>query len=543
MKRFLRIPAILFFLLTLSYLLNSAELRRIDIKPLNRASLYFTNITSFTSSLSQDKQRVILNIRDCKALDVAKQKSSSGIIRDVFSKQNGEDLEISISLNGKRGYTCVALPYSQSIIVDIFSWDKLSPGEEKYRQSLLGWKDKTLSVEDLKQSAKENIMGANAMLGLYFMREGRPSKAVEFLLKAEINKTNISDVFAALSQIYSLKNISNTAEKYANKFSEITSLTGFPELPSLDDPSEIILPEKVFAQSEDKSSSTSSPSSDTIVIKDTEISDNEKLDILEEYSEIIFYSLLVLLLIFLILFFTFKSLQRSGDKDAEKMISSRFAEEVRQAKKASDDKIRNLKNMRGDDSEAKDKEKTEKQNILTKKYNQEAQEENKKKKEERDKKKKNLKNQSEKVPQIKKVLIKKQENVKEKDNSKDIENFLENYIPIKRNQEKEEIEKAKDELLLDSDVSNERQTNSPDVNLALHLANEKQKIKQKHISDLDEEGSLDKKALERKAKESGLETGSVETKNLIIKLEKDQDKLSKLSGKFSPNPSEDKKEE
>jgi len=538
MKRFLNISKLLLFLLALTSLANSAELRRIDIKPLNRASLYFTNITSFTSSLSEDKQRIILQISDCKALEPARQISSSGIIRDIFSKQIGGDLEISISLNGKRGYTCVDLPYSQSIVIDIFSWDKLSTGEEMYRQSLLGWKDKTLSVEDLEKSAKENVMGANAMLGIYFMKEGHPSKAFKYLLKSEINKTNIADVYAALSQIYSLKNISNTAEKYAKKFTEMTDLSGFPELPSSDSPSDIILPEQVFMQSEVNNSSTSSASSDTIVIKDTEIKDSEKLDILEEYSETIFYSLLALLFLFIALFVIFKFRQKSQNKDVEKMIASRFAEEVRQAKKASDDKIRNLKNMRGDDSEEKEVAQAKKKNVLLKKYQQETQEENTQKKKEIEKKKKNLEKQSEKVPKIKKVLIKKQENVKEKDNSKDIENFLENYIPIKRDQEKEQIEKAKDELLLDSDVNNERQTNSPDVNLALHLANEKQIMKQKHISELDETGNLDKKSLEKKAKESGLETGSLETKNLINRLEKDETKLSKLSDKFSSNPSD-----
>ncbi len=536
MKSSLGISKIILFLLAFTFVVKSAELRQVEIKPLNRATFYLTNITQFTSSLSPDKQRVVLNISDCSVSQTAKQSSSSGVIKDVLVSQQDQDIEISISLKGQRGYWAVSLPYSNSIIVEIFSWDNLSKGEELFFQSLLGWEDNTLLEEDLIKTASENITGANAMLGIYYMKAGHPTKATSYLLKAEENKTNIADVYAALSQIYSLKNKSVGAQGYAQKFREMTNLSGFPELPSLDKSEDIILPQQVFTQVQD--SLQKDKAKDSIVIKDSRATDS-KLTFLEEYSEMIFYSLLIILLLFTTLFITFKSLKKSQSKDPSKMIDSRFAEEVRQAKKASDEKITKLQNLRSEDDDLEDEAEAEKKNILLKKYQKDNQEKVAKKKKETSNKKKEISKQSGKVPPIKKVRIKKQENVKEKNSSKDIENFLENYIPIKRDQDKEELEKAKDELLLDSDVYQERKTNSPDVNLALHLAGEKQKMKQKHISELSDDESTDKKDLEKKAKESGLETGSVQTKSLINKLEKDKSKLSKLSSKFSPSPDDD----
>ena len=116
-----------------------------------------------------------------------------------------------------------------------------------------------------------------------------------------------------------------------------------------------------------------------------------------------------------------------------------------------------------------------------------------------------------------------------------------NYIPIKRQEESEKKEQEIDkDSVYDAETTYSSNSNTPDLNFALKLAEEKNKIKQKQLIDLAKQKlANDGKDANEKAKELGIEKGSIEEKQYLDELKENKEMLSKLNKKFNVNNSKD----
>ncbi len=74
---------------------------------------------------------------------------------------------------------------------------------------------------------------------------------------------------------------------------------------------------------------------------------------------------------------------------------------------------------------------------------------------------------------------------------------------------------------------------SPKVELALHLQQEQQKLKNKAISELNRQSiPSDQSKLNETAKKLGIEKASLNTKKMLDSIEDDKNHLNQLANKF-----------
>ena len=138
-----------------------------------------------------------------------------------------------IILKEKRGYTAVYMPYSNSIAVEVFKWDELSPAEDNYRSGLLALENgiEGTAVDHLHKAANSRHADAAAHLGIIQLKKGEISNAIQNLKFAVSSGTRVDDSYAALSQILKMNNFEEKARRYAELFKNKTGLEGFAEIP------------------------------------------------------------------------------------------------------------------------------------------------------------------------------------------------------------------------------------------------------------------------------------------------------------------------
>ncbi len=206
--------------------LAQTQLYSVQINPLSRATLYFKNRPTYETGLSNEKTRIIIDIPGCSVVDSARTKSSSGIIQDVYAMINKNNVQISVSLRDKRGYTTAYLPYSSALMVDVFSWNNITPAEDSYRTGLLGLEDSIYdrAKGDLTRAVMQGNADAAAILGIELLKEGKINSAEKNLAFAEIAKSAIPDLYAALSQIAKIRGNNSKYSLCSGKFHDLTGL-------------------------------------------------------------------------------------------------------------------------------------------------------------------------------------------------------------------------------------------------------------------------------------------------------------------------------
>lgn len=512
----------------------AGNLKDLKISPLNRAWFLFSKQDPYETKLSDDKQKITITFSSSQAIADLREKASTGIIQDIIISENGDDLVANLILSGPRGFSAFDLPYSRAIIVEVFKWDKLSEEEDIYRQALFAWEDELWTVADslLKISSSKNFADAQAMLGLLQMKNGNATEAVNNLINAEKNGSDIFDIYAALSQIYALKGLKIKQQEYAQKFTKKTGLASFPELPVYDDPSDINIPSDF--ESEKDTSSTAKSDSTIVVAEIDNPKPNDPIStIVSLTKEYVYVILFAIGLMMLTLFYAYNNWRKNQLAQHKEMSNLQFKEEVEAAKEKAERKARALK----DDREQKQKPqetKTKKNNsnILSKTYGSDP------------KQTKNEVENSAKV-ELKQKKVKPIENVKQADGKDELVKFLENYIPIKRQEEEENFQKAMETAdELDSTPIESSSTRSPEIDLAMKMAGEIHKQKQNQILNLAKQTITDKnEELEDKAKELGLEKESLETKSSLDDYSINNEKLLKLSEKFDVDKKDAPEEE
>jgi hypothetical protein len=505
---------ILLFLLSFNLF---AKVERITIEPKNRVNVFFNKIPKYESELSSDKKNITITLTENEFNPNFSQVSGSGIVRYVTINKNANNIKLNIELSTERGYVAIPMDYSNSLFIEAFSWNDISADEEKYREALLAFESGLIDeTKNLLTSIKsQTIPNANAILGLILMKEGRANDAAPLLFSALKDSSNIIDIYAGLAELF--KWIGNDDEFLKNDsiFKEKSKLSSYPSFALSGIKEDIVVPDYYFTE-EKEESLLSDSNIDKKQTSGTFLQEYEHKTISELFGfsdSYIIFIVIILLLSFAMLLFVYSKWKKSKIIQYKDMSKDRFSEEIRQARKKQQAKTEEVKEKiipKNDKS----------QNLLEKKYGQQ-------------------KPSSKKMDNIQQFKVRPTKNVKEFTNKEQLEKFLTNYIPVKRQEEVEKKEQQIEEAsIYDAEISGGNSNLSPDVNLALKLSEEKQKLKKKQLLELaDDVKSKQEKEIIEKAKELGLEKGSIEEKLHINEIENDKEMLAKLNKKFNVDKS------
>ncbi|OGU16080.1 MAG: hypothetical protein A2475_04815 [Ignavibacteria bacterium RIFOXYC2_FULL_35_21] len=243
MKSLRKILFILFVSIAIAFggqsIYSQINIQRVVINPLNRATFYCSELPqNYATKLSDDKQKVVIMLRDALVTDSSREKHGTGIISDVYVQSFKKNLEISVILKDKRGYTAAPLIYSRAVMVEVFRWDQLAPAEDEYRTGLLALEANIVSSAEKSFEKSVSLGNADASVFLGFLRlqQGRVKSALENLLISYKFQIKIPDAYAALSQIMKMNGYRSEAAILADTFYKQTGLVSFPEIVVPDNP-------------------------------------------------------------------------------------------------------------------------------------------------------------------------------------------------------------------------------------------------------------------------------------------------------------------
>jgi len=481
-----------------NFLFAQQMLKNITIDPKNRVFLFFRNYPiSFKSSLSDDKMNITLSLNNCTVADTARMKPGRGIINDVYVNSQKNGITIFISLNEQTGYTAVPLPFTRSVVVETFRWVDLTPSEDTLRQGLLALEDNIADVAQrllFSASLRQEPLAA-FHLGLLYLQQGKINSALHNLRFAELYGVDIPDLYAAISQIYSIKDNLDSASKYAKLFQSKTGFSYLPKIPianiietdtiCLEPVSHLNLVPKVVQDSITRKDTSELAKKFEAILKDTIKKEDEIPAI---YRQILTYiggvvAGLILLVVYLYL--------RWRQKKQKEVLLKTSQSKNKKTSTKTDPKKQN-------DQAAK--------LMAARAYSK-------------------MPKSSVDEPKQEKNLAK-TESIKFEEKQKAIENIIEE---IRSEQAEKE---ANTEPTENEPINKPKKTVSAKFEIAMNLVEEQRKIKQKNIEKLGKEFIIETSRLNEIARSLGIEKGSLETRKAIENIEKDPEKMQKLLEKF-----------
>lgn len=206
------------FLLPSSILFSQNKINSVNVNPLNRIRISFDKLpTNYISELSDDKKTITINLNEpFQQLDTI--INFQGIISKATVNSSTEKCSIVLTLNDKRGYTIATLPYSNSLLIDVFQWNTLTIGEDKFRTALIALESnfKENAFNDLIESIKENTKDAAVILGLELLEESYiESSKLLFDYALYKNDTAIYELYAGLSDVYNQKAETDKSNRFS----------------------------------------------------------------------------------------------------------------------------------------------------------------------------------------------------------------------------------------------------------------------------------------------------------------------------------------
>jgi hypothetical protein len=473
--------------------LGAVNLVSVDIAPDTRAVLLFDGIVDeYNSVLSDNKKNIIITIPNTLVKESAERFVGRGEIDDIYAKNNDSIAEISIFLENAKGYTAVFLPFSQSIIVDVFNWNQLSKSEDHYRTALLGIEDNIYSttLSELNEAAKLKNPDAAAILGILLIEAGYYQQAEHLLLLAEILETSIHDTYAGLAYIYQEQNNNNDYQKYSEIFTNLNAqykindieknpvLREFVNIDSYNYADSLLTEIK-----KEKSEKSKKDSVLTDNFKELFETDSTKADSSNASSGFDFpwwTEFLIMSVAALFLLIIYRYLKWKNKKISEIKSKKSKSDEFRNELKLSQESLKS------------------KESIAAKKYKQAVQNEKR----------------------INELI--QQKAIDEKSNSEKLQHII----------DKKRAENPPEEIKTSNIPAKKKM--HPKIELAMHLAREQQNIKNKSINEiLNQDLPADVDKLNDVAKKLGIEKGSLEVKNAIDKISNDSKKVAELTQKFS----------
>lgn len=488
MKIFEKILLSLIFLLGAVFS-ESAEIKNITINPLNRAIIEFDSLPpQILSELSETKTLITLDLGNYKFNDNLKQKTGLGIISDIFIKSEAGTTKLNIKTLEKRGYTITTLPFTNSIIVEVFQWDRLSQAEELYRTGLLALEDKILdeAVKNLHNSSKQKFDDAVFPLAIAYLKSGyfwEAKRAFDYSYQSDSLKV---DALAGLSLVLSQLGNQYDADNYSKQFTEKCNCNfsgniniNYTQI----DSSYLDLSHLVLADKDTNNLTDSLDiNSDSLAIAMNDSlqalqQSEEPESIFKEIERYLIYAFVIVGGTFIALvFYYFKWRKAQLEKRKQAVPNNKFKESLQQATaKVTPNAVSNVYKTGGDNQK------------------------------------------------IDKVI-----------NDKPLETDDKGII----NEDKLSKLGSVIESITGKPAETYKQTaNLPNVNaklqLAMHLADEQRKIKAQNIENLKATSiPNDKKKLAEVSQKLGIEKGGLETKSAIEKILKDKSKLKNLNDKF-----------
>lgn len=501
MKKIITI-LILFSVLSVNKIVAQQQLKNIIIDEKERVFLYFKNYPIiYKSDLSEDKTKIIINLNNSTAADTVRLKQGKGKINDVYVQTQKNKISIFISMSEQVGYTAVPLPFSRSILVETFRWDKLSPIEDTLRQGLLALED---NIQDV---ARKFIFSASMQcnplatffMGLIFLQEGKINSALHYLRYAELNNVDIPDLYAAISQIYSLKNHPDSANKYSLIFQNKTGFSYTPKINIYN----IVESDTIFLEPISHLHLTLNAKSDTIkTTTDTsEIAKKfEKIftDTLKKedeipaiYNQILTYVGGVILGIILLIVYLYLRWRQKQLQDIAKTTKAKTTK----------------KSHKTEEKKSPD---TATQLIAAKTY---------------------AKQQKPSTPENKSNTEIQPETIQFKEKQEALTNIIQE---IRSEQENKETKKQNEDLKTqkESEPTTKSKPISAKIEIAMNLVEEQRKIKQKNIEQLGKTIEIEMSRLTEIARSLGIEKGSLETRKAIENIQNDPEKLRNFLQKF-----------
>lgn len=485
---FIRILIKIIFLVIIAFqsfecFASVSTLNRINVRPLNRAIIYFDVLPdAYSSKLSDDKRTIYIELPKIEVVDSCRQIVSGGIIKSVQVQTLKEKALITLMLKERRGYNAVILPYSKAIMVEVFNWNELTQADDKFRTSLLAYEDGIFSeaLNDLLNVAKLKHANASVFAGMILLKNGQIQSAINLLKTATELNSDINDRYAALYHAYMILDNRIEAEKYLDEFKKNSGVAapGIWEINlSTDvDSSLIALTDSL------RNSFTASVANLDTFNSEIEFPDEVTVDTLttsqsNEFSMNSYLFELIALIsiaIFVSLLYFYLKWKNTRQKAISKQKSDAFAESLKTAE------------VKGKPSKVTD---LYKQNEQTK---------------------------PEKTSNIK--------NEENKEIIKGVEQIL-------KDAEDKKFQKTKVDK--DKTLQNPKPKGNPKVELAMHLIEEQRKIKSSVLSNIKtDEMPHDPEKLSEYAKKLGIERGGLETKQAIERLLSDEDYFKTISKKF-----------
>ncbi len=491
------------FFFTFSNLVSYAQstIYKIEINPLNRVLFYFDKLPNeYFSQLSLDKKKITIKIKNCTIVDSAKRAKGTGIIQDVYTSINKNQTELNIFLKDKRGYTAVPLPYSQTLMVECFQWDNLTNGEDIYRETLLAIENKiNIGIQDsLLKAATLGDANSLTFLSFILLQKGYVKSSHKALTIANEKGSNIPDMYAALSQTYKLLGDEKKINQVNTLFYNATGLINFLEIAIPENLSNIQLADDSLFHilNEMGFSANSQNKSDSLIIFNQKDSSEIKKDTssflknLEDESAtpswlsdfVLYFIILFLLMSIFIISSYFKwRKQQIKNRTKQKNENSKFVKDFEKAKQT-----------------------VNQGKIIDKTINEEIN-----------------------IPKSQSPSINKKEEINFEDK---LEKLAQKLVDSK----KQSIEYQADIETISTIKEPVKKKIPPKIELALHLQNEQQRLKQQSIESL--KGiSLEsnREKLIEIAQKLRLEKSSVETQQKLEELKQNEQSFSKLKDKFS----------
>lgn len=196
----------------------------------------FNDRVNYNAQLSDDKKNLFLTIKNSSNKSgINNKKIKTDLLKEVFVKEENNDLLLNIILNSSSGYNIYQLPYSNSIVIDIFDWNKISNLEDKYRSGLFAYESNLYGQAiNLFNESKFEIVEAQSLLGIVYLLEDSLHLSYPNLVQAARRESTIPDVYAALSQIYKEKGNKTKSsyfeKKFFSKLSIVDSVFEYPKL-------------------------------------------------------------------------------------------------------------------------------------------------------------------------------------------------------------------------------------------------------------------------------------------------------------------------
>lgn len=480
-------------------------LKDIKIDAKGRVFIYFTNYPIlYKSQLSDDKLKVVINMTATNVIDSARNRQGTGIVKEVYVQSNRKNISIFTSLSEQQGYTAVQLPYSKAILLETFQWNKLTAAEDNFRTALLAMEDNIIDAakRDLLSATMEQEPYSAFYLGMIFLSEGKVNSALKYLEFADNKSVDIPDLYAALAQAANAKGLKEQSNVYAERYRKASASMFVPTIPIaaiVETDSTYLEPisHLIFSTAQDSSAAKVDTSELSKrfekIFKDTVKKDENIIP--GVYNEILTYvggaaAGIILLVLYFYLRWRNKQMALQNEVSGKK------------------EKVGKKPMPKEPKSKVADSQDSAKKLMASKLYGGKAKADK---------------------PATKSPTVEKAEPTKaEIEKQQSIENLLQTIRAVTE-------EKLEKEAQSDFEYKEEPPPAKPvsaKVEIAMNLANEQRKIKQRNIDSLNQGMAFDVSKLNEVAKKLGIEKGSLETKKAIEGIEKDEESLKKLQEKF-----------